>query len=198
MEILTIIAILIGPIISVQIQKYLERTRTDLNRKLDVFKTLMATRGSSLSYQHVEALNRIDLEFSNNKKYVKIIEAWKEYFDNLSKHDQTKEELVVWGARNEELLANLLYEMALPLHYKFDKVLIKRNIYSPVGHANIELENNIIRKGLMNLMKGEIAFPVQVIIPEETLVNISKQSELQQLLIDQYKAGIPTKVQIVK
>lgn len=198
MEILTIIAILLGPIISVQIQKYLERTRTDLNRKLDVFKTLMATRGSSLSYQHVEALNRIDLEFSNDKKFAKIIEAWKEYFDNLSKHDQSKEELVVWGARNEELLANLLYEMALSLHYKFDKVLIKRNIYSPVGHANIEMENNIIRKGLMNLMKGEIAFPVQVIIPEETLVNISKQSELQQLLIDQYKAGIPTKVQIIK
>lgn len=198
MEILTIIAILVGPIISVQIQKYLERTRTDLNRKLDVFKTLMATRGSSLSYQHVEALNRIDLEFSNDKKYEKVIEAWKEYFDNLSKHDQTKEELVVWGARNEELLANLLYEMALSLHYKFDKVLIKRNIYSPVGHANIEMENNIIRKGLMNLMKGEIAFPVEVIIPEETLVNISKQSELQQLLIDQYKAGIPTKVQIVQ
>ncbi len=198
MEILTIIAILLGPIISVQIQKYLERTRTDLNRKLDVFKTLMATRGSSLSYQHVEALNRIDLEFSNDKKYAKIIEAWKEYFDNLSRHDQSKEELVVWVARNEELLANVLYEMALSLHYKFDKVLIKRNIYSPVGHANIEMENNIIRKGLMNLMNGEIAFPVQVIIPEETLVNISKQSELQQLLIDQYKAGIPTKVQIIK
>ena len=133
-EILTIIAIVLGPILAVQAEKLLQRRREDKSRRLNIFKTLMATRGSSLSFAHVEALNRIDLEFSDDKKYQKVIAAWKEYFDNLGQKAQTDEQLTVWVARNEELLANLLYEMGQSLGYKFDKVLIKRNMYSPAGH----------------------------------------------------------------
>ena len=140
-EILTIIAIVLGPILAVQAEKLLQRRREDKSRRLNIFKTLMATRGSSLSFAHVEALNRIDLEFSDDKKYQKVIAAWKEYFDNLGQKAQTDEQLTVWVARNEELLANLLYEMGQSLGYKFDKVLIKRNMYSPAGHERVERDN---------------------------------------------------------
>lgn len=37
----------------------------------------MASRGSILSFEHVAALNKIDLEFSNRKKYKKVIDARK-------------------------------------------------------------------------------------------------------------------------
>jgi hypothetical protein len=67
MEILTIFAIIIGPIAAVQIEKQLHRSRANWERKTSIFKTLMATRGAVLSYSHVEALNRIDLEFSDKK-----------------------------------------------------------------------------------------------------------------------------------
>ena len=83
-EIVSISAIILGPILAVQIEKYLERRRENKNRRLSIFKTLMATRGTVLSWTHVEALNRIDLEFSNNKKFEKVITTWQEYFDNLS------------------------------------------------------------------------------------------------------------------
>lgn len=72
-DILTILAIVIGPIAAVQIEKYIQRKRDSKNQREDIFKTLMATRGSVLSYAHVEALNRIDLEFSNHNKYKKIM-----------------------------------------------------------------------------------------------------------------------------
>ena len=128
-EILTVVAIILGPIFAVQAEKFLQRRRDDKSRRLNIFKTLMATRGSSLSFAHVEALNRIDLEFSDDKKYQKIIDAWKEYFDNLGHRVQADDQLTVWIARNEELLANLLYEMGQSLGYTFDKVLIKRTKY---------------------------------------------------------------------
>ena len=95
-EIISICAIILGPILAVQIEKYLERRRENKNRRLSIFKTLMATRGAVLSWTHVEALNRIDLEFSNKKKFEKVIKAWKEYFDNLSQKAQTPEEVAVW------------------------------------------------------------------------------------------------------
>lgn len=196
LSISTIIAIALGPLIAVQVQKLLERRRNNKNRKLQIFKSLMATRGAVLSATHVEALNRIDLEFSDNKKYKKVIEAWKEYFDNLSDKSTKDEELSIWFTKNIELLANLLYEMGNSLGFSFDKVLIRRNIYSPEGHQQIENENLLIRRGLIGLFKGEIKLKVLVenLVEDETL---KKQQEIQDLLIEYYQNEKPLNVKII-
>ncbi len=149
----------------------------------------MATRGSVFSYAHVEALNRIDLEFSDNKKYKKVINAWKEYFDNLSQNT-TPEQIAVWGAKNDELLANLLFEMGTALNYDFDKVLIKRNVYSPVRHGNVEKEYQAIRIGLLELLNGDRAIPMNFIQNQDMLDN---QQELQDLMKKYYQSQIGEK-----
>lgn len=59
---LNIIALIIAPILALQIQKWLEKYREDRKRKLDIFKTLMSTRANRVSIEHVEALNMIDVE----------------------------------------------------------------------------------------------------------------------------------------
>jgi hypothetical protein len=56
-------ATLLGPILAVQAQKWLERWRDYRNRKMWVFQTLMATRAARLEAEHVRALNMIDLVF---------------------------------------------------------------------------------------------------------------------------------------
>lgn len=185
LEILTLAAIILGPIIAVQLQKYLERNREIRNRKLNIFKMLMATRGSTLSADHVEALNRIDLEFSGNKKYKKVINLWKEYFDNLCKSEEFKDNPKIWSSRNEELLANLLFEMGQSLDYDFDKVLIKRNIYSPIGHFNYEMENSLIRKGLLNVLNQEKSISMTIVSEEQ---DIAKHEELQDAMLKYYKS----------
>ncbi len=184
-NILTIVAVIVGPIAAVQIEKWLNRNRANQERKVSIFKTLMATRGTVLSYKHVEALNRIDLEFSDSKKYEKVINAWKEYFDNLSqKVDENN--LTVWSTRNEELLSNLLYEMGQSLGFKFDKVLIKRNIYSPIAHGTIDQENQLIRKGIIEILYRDRTLPMEIIQnqDEET---IQRQKDLQEAMLDYYK-----------
>ncbi len=183
-EIVSISAIILGPILAVQIEKYLERRRENKNRRLSIFKTLMATRGTVLSWTHVEALNRIDLEFSNNKKFEKVITTWQEYFDNLSQKAQTPEEIAVWSKKNEDLLADLLYEMGHSLGFKFDKILIKRNVYSPVGHAKIELEQEQIRNSILDILSGNKGFPITLISDNEA---IKKQEELQSTMLAFYK-----------
>ncbi|MFX6755224.1 DUF6680 family protein, partial [Acinetobacter baumannii] len=59
-DILMIIAVLLSPVIAVQVTRYLDNKKEARERQLWVFKTLMATRALSLSPHHVEALNRID------------------------------------------------------------------------------------------------------------------------------------------
>lgn len=80
---LVIIAIIIAPILAVQIQKFIENRKVIKERKMQVFRTLMATRATSLSPLHVEALNMIDIEFHKDKK---IVDAWKLLLDNFANY----------------------------------------------------------------------------------------------------------------
>lgn len=153
-EWLMIAAVLLAPLAAVQVQKFLERYREDKARKLNVFKTLMATRAATVSPQHVQALNMIDLEFQG-VKYKGVTDAWKTYLDHLSHHPKDDEkQQAIWGERRVDLLAKLLIEMGKSLGYTFDEVHVKRGIYAPEAHAQYETEEQLIRNGLVRLLHG--------------------------------------------
>ena len=62
-RLITIGAVIIGPILAVQVQKIIESITERKRRKLQLFHTLMETRATRLSGAHVSTLNMIDLEF---------------------------------------------------------------------------------------------------------------------------------------
>jgi hypothetical protein len=192
-DILTIAALILGPILAVQVQKFIETTRDAKNRRVWIFKTLMASRGAILSADHVAALNRIDLEFSDKDKFHRVIEAWKLYFDNLCIRTTTEAETVAWVNRNDDLLADLLFEMGHSLGYKFDRSLIKRNIYTPDAHGRIERENQTIRERLLDVFEGRAALPINVAevgFNDEAKKKQdelqAKQAQLSDLMIEHY------------
>lgn len=65
-DLITIVALLVAPFLAVFAQKQIEIWREKKSTKVWIFKTLMATRGRTLSLEHVQALNMIDLEFNNH------------------------------------------------------------------------------------------------------------------------------------
>jgi len=158
---LMILAVLLGPIIAVQLTRYLDNKKEERERKLQVFKTLMATRAYTISWDHVVALNRIDLEFDkDNKKEKAVIEAWKAYLDLLGDKSLTPEQ---WGIKRVDLLVELLYTMARVLAYDFDKTHIKNSSYSPVAHGNIEDEQKALRAGLIDVLEGKRSIPMTIV-----------------------------------
>ncbi len=157
---LMIIVVLIGPIIAVRLTRHLDNQKEIKERKLSIFKTLMATRAYTVSWSHVEALNRIDLEFNSQEKKEKaVIRAWKEYLDLLNNTNMSTEQ---WTLKRIDLLVELLYKMALVLDYDFDKTHIKNSSYSPRAHGEIEDEQMILRKHLIELLEGTRAVPIHV------------------------------------
>lgn len=182
-DILSIIAIITGPIIAVQMDKFIERNKDKKNRKVSIFKTLMATRGSVVSHTHVEALNRIILEFSDNNKYKKVINSWEIYLDNLQQPFDEKS-LPLWSEKNNDLLTNLLYEMNISLGYKFDKEKIKKGIYIPKGHITDEREQITLRKTILDVLNGERSIPMSIYQDDN---QIEKQNKLQDLMIEYYQ-----------
>lgn len=167
MEWLTILAILAGPVLAVQAQKWIELGREKRNLRLYTFKRLMATRGAILSPGHVEALNMIDLEFAGKgKKDAEVRRCWKEYLDNLGSLDQEPEkqkaQMEVWNQKNRDLLAKLLGSMGKAVGYDFDSVQILKGNYTPMGHTNLELELQAFRRGWIEVLLGNRAIPMDV------------------------------------
>ena len=153
-------ATLLGPVLAVQAQKWLERGRAIMERRLAIFRTLMATRAAMLSPTHVEALNAVPVEFyGGGKKLKQINEAWKLYLDH---HDERLVASDAWAQKRRDLFLDLLYRMSQFLGYDFTRAQLDRDIYSPKAHGDLEMEQTIIRRGVVALLNGEKALPMAV------------------------------------
>lgn len=160
---LMMLAVVLGPILAVQIQKLIDRNKEGRDRRLKVFRDLMTTRASTLAFQHVSALNMVGLEF-NGKKYGKVVNAWKTYIDHLGSFPDGDENLQkIWSEKKNDQLSDLLYEMGESLGFSFDKVHIKKAGYFPQAYADQERELNFIRKKLVDVFLNKDAIPMSVV-----------------------------------
>ena len=189
-DLLTILAILTAPIIALQIQKYIEDRKEIRERKMQIFRTLMATRATRLDVKHIEALNMIDIEFFKNKK---ITEAWKLLLDNFANYPKDTKDpnyQVQFNScvkESDNLFVNLLHEMAKSLNYTFGKVYLKRGIYIPKGQVNIIMDQEFIRHAFVEVLSGKRSIPIEIsnVTREDTEEGMKK---LKQALIKGNKA----------
>lgn len=193
-EILIVASTLVAPLLAVQAQKWLERFREDSERKLRVFKILMATRAAYVSPEHVQALNMIDLEFQG-MKFKSVRTAWKTYLDHLSSYPKDDEKLqALWGERRVDFLASLLMEMGKSLDYEFDEVDIKKGIYSPEAHSQIETELRLLRQGLLRLIYGDASLKMDVTSFPVSEKSATEQEQLRNHLIELLEGNRSLKV----
>ena len=151
---LVIAAVILGPILALWAQRYSERRREDRARKLWLFRELMATRSNRLSGRHVEALNHIDLEFVDPKADAKVLAAWKKYLDVLSHTPKDDAQKAARYEKREECFVDLIWEIGKHLGFSFEERAIKRDAYSPIAHSELEDDQRLIRKGIVDLLTG--------------------------------------------
>ena len=166
-------ATIIGPILAVQAQKWVERSRADVQRKQSLFITLMATRAARMSPDHVRALNMIDLTFYGLKSFGgrfrsykndEVLKAWKEYIDHLNYSVEGLSEAAMFRMFEErdKLFYAMLERMADALGYSFDRVLLKKHGYNPSGYGVAEGEQEMVRQKLIALLSGETNLKMEI------------------------------------
>jgi hypothetical protein len=187
-----VFAVLVSPLLAVQADKYLSRKREEKQRKLDVFRTLMATRAAGLSPAHVDALNRIDIEFHDNAR---VSEAWKAYLDHLNDRSLTLE---TWNARRLDFVADLLHAMSNSLGYNFDKTHLKRATYYPQGYGDIEQDQQSIRKGLVEVLGGQKSLPMSITSLPGSDADFAEQAKLRKLMLRHYKGELALEMKVVR
>ncbi len=168
----TILAIFIGPFFAIRMQKRIEKDALRESKQHDIFRTLMATRANRISIKHVEALNLISMDFSENKESEQpIIVAWESLLDQYNDYpvynnydDKSRYSIDLQIAEKEssKYLIELLSEMSKCLGYGFKKIDIKNGCYAPVGHSEKDNEEILIRKSLVGVLQGYMPVSVNV------------------------------------
>lgn len=169
-DIIMTAAVIIGPILAVQIQKTLEQFRERKQSRLSIFRTLMSTRAQRLHREHVQALNMIDIEFYGRKipiikiryqtnKEQTVTHAWKSYNSHLNKI-QDYPDINIWISKSDDLFTDLLYALSQAMNYDFDKVQLRRDCYRPIAHGDLETTQANILKGLEKVFSGDTALPM--------------------------------------
>ena len=201
---------LLGPVLAVQAQKWVERAREATNRRAWVFTTLMATRQARLSIEHVRALNSIDLAFYGRRvlgivlrgrRAQGVIDAWHDYHAHLSlppeRRPQSEAEQRDWNGRGDELFTNLLDRLATATNFKFDRNQLKVGSYSPEAHGTLELEQQALRRLAVEVMSGNKSLSMEVKAWPVDPVVAAQQRNMQEQLVENQRAVLTQLVEIL-
>ena len=135
---------------------------------------------------------------STRKAFKKVRSAWKAYFTHLSEKPPDDLQIQpVFFAKRQELLTDLLYEMATALKYDFDKTQISKDVYSTVYHEKLEADQQTIRTKLVEILTGKAALPMAVVQFPNDPDFIAAQADYLKLMAEHLRAGRPWPIAIV-
>ena len=162
-ELLTIAAVFLGPITALWAQRELDKRRETRRKRQELFRIIWATRTfpQRLQYRHVEALNMVGIDFSNNPS---VTDAWKEYLDKLNTKEPEEEtqKPQFYNDRDVKFHA-LVFAISSSLGYKFTRLEVEKQFYTPQAHGTWAEQETVLRQGVVSLFKNESAFPIRIV-----------------------------------
>ncbi len=152
-------ATVVGPVAAIVVSllmSWRHDARAQLReRRMRVFRALLATRGTAAHYDHVSSLNLIEIDFY---KVSPVIDAWRAYMRHLNSGPMdrimTPEEDKVFGDARTDLLATLLKRIADFLGFEMGEIDLKRGGYSPRAWGIQEHRDAAAKEAVIELALG--------------------------------------------
>ncbi len=157
-ESLTLAAIILGPILAVATQLWIQARKAKRDSKLWVFNTLMAHRATPVNANFVQAFNLIDAVFYDNGEVREKRRECLAIVTNASGPNLTVPE----AERLKDRVAEMLSKMGLELGYEFDHTEIKDTGYYPVGFAQVDTATAALREKGLAVLEGKARISVVV------------------------------------
>jgi len=155
----TIGAIVVGPVLAVQVTRKLDIKREAKERKLKVFRDITGTRGVTLDPAHVAALNVVEIDFYEDQE---VVSAYRAYIRKLNSAAPPEDQRKRFFDEQDDLFLDLIQCMGRHLGYQFDKRELQRTGYAPRGWFDDQRlqRDNALR--LASLLEGGRALPISV------------------------------------
>ena len=153
-----IIATFAGPVAAVFVTRLIDARRDEEERRLSIFRTLMATRAVGISPERVGALNMIQIDFA---KHPSVLNAWNELLRYYGTVPPTSDsELGAFQQQGRNLSTALLSRMASVIGIKIEQLDILDRVYYPEALVQLEREQTALRKFVVDIAEGRKALPV--------------------------------------
>jgi hypothetical protein len=130
------------------VTRHVDNLRRVKERRLNVFRSLMATRRASLSPDKVIALNMVEIEFYGIPS---VQDAHREVMTHINVPGPQPPG---WAERHRSLMTRLLSEMARELGYELPQLDVFEGGYYPQGLADMETEQQAVRRALIEVLSG--------------------------------------------
>ena len=138
-ELLTIIAILLGPIIAVAITLINEARRRRREQQTQTMRMLVSTRHLAGDPAYTTAINMIPIDFNRQKK---IMLAWQAYIDEI-RYRSAPENVEEHNKQIITKQTKLIFEVMRHLGYSLSETDIQATAYAAGGF--VERDNLMIR-----------------------------------------------------
>ena len=146
-DIMNFVALLFSPLISTIIGSRLQEQREKRRDKMQIFKVLMTSRVYGITYENINALNTIDIVFSDDEN---VRTAWKELYEKYAIENPSELQLEsIKKARDK-----LIEVVAISLGYK-DIITWEciQNPYIPKGLVANQKNQEELQKGMLEALK---------------------------------------------
>ena len=150
---ITVAAIVLGPVFALFAQRALDLLREKKKRRVALYETAMAYRGMWLHPDSIRALNSIDAIFDRPSDS-KVRNAWVAVLDQArtpipeNDNDGQKE----WNNRLLDRRIDLYQLLGAAVGYDHTIDCIKNQCYTPRYYENVEIEQMLIRQGLVKII----------------------------------------------
>ena len=145
-DIMNFVALLFSPLIATIIGSRLQEQREKRRDKMQIFKVLMTSRVYGITYENINALNTIDIVFSDDEK---VRTAWKELYEKYAIENPSELQLEsIKKARDK-----LIEVVAISLGYK-DIITWEciQNPYIPKGLLINQQKQEEIQAGMLEVL----------------------------------------------
>ncbi|TAL95075.1 MAG: hypothetical protein EPN73_15050 [Paraburkholderia sp.] len=139
----------------------------------------MAWRATPNSQQYVHALNAVPVEFH---KVRPVMAAWSDLLMHLNSDSQINPD--AWLRTRMTRFISLLKAMGTALHYEFRDAEIQDHAYLPQWQIAQMNEQELVRKGLLDLVSGKTSLPMKVTEFPADEEMARRTADLQRLLIE--------------
>jgi hypothetical protein len=120
----------------------------------------MGSRRTPLSPDRVKALNLVEIEFYGVRT---VEDAHREVMRHINTPDPLPAD---WDTRQRSLMTKLLSEMAKVLGYDLQQLDVLEGGYWPRGFADIETEQQQVRRSLLEVLSGRRPLMIRPSAPE--------------------------------
>lgn len=150
-----------GPVFAILVSMALTSMAERKRRRVHVFRTLLATRRTAITQDHVTGINLIEVEFF---KVPSVMAAWRKYMDHLSSgptdRQMTVQEHIDSEDKRTDLLARLLEKIGKKVGFKMSEIDLKRGGYAPGGWQSRDYAEYQMRSAVTSVFEGRTAIRV--------------------------------------